>query len=527
MKSTTIPYEQTGYFSQIIIDYLNQHNTLQPFYHYPPELSSFEKAISDKSKEQIDRQALADILTKQYAGMQPHENVAKNIRAFKDENTFCIVTAHQLNIFTGPLYVIYKSITTINACIELKKQYPQYNFVPVFWLGTEDHDFEEINHVHLFGKTYTWTDHQGGACGRYQPHSLQTLIDELKPVYGESEQAAFIYDTFSKAYALDTLADAARYYLDILFGDKGLVVIDADSVELKKVCSGIIEDELLRQTSISLVEDTIARMAYPSQAQPREVNLFYLKDRIRERIIKTEEGFEINNTDIRFSGDEILTELDEHPEYFSPNVILRPLFQQKVLPSVAYVGGGGELAYWLQLKSLFDHFEVNFPVLLLRNSVLWIEENGYKKMQKLQLSQQDLFIQEDELIKKFISSKSGELISLEKEKKEIADILQAVMEKAITIDSSLDKAVLAEKQNLLNALDKMEAKLLKAEKTKSDTEVQHIKTLKQKLFPDAQLQERYDNFIPLYLKYGHTFFDTLYQYLQPFGNQFTIITPAE
>ena len=527
MKISKLTYQETGAFAPIVIDYLAENPKLRQYYNYTPDLESFAKAIEEKKSEPIDRELLYSVLKNQYAGYEVIEIVKTNIELFRNKNTFCIVTAHQLNIFTGPLYVIYKIISVINLCRQLKENYSQYNFVPVFWLGSEDHDFEEINHVNLFGKTYTWENKQGGACGAYDPHSLQTLLDELKPVIGDSAHGQYIYDLFSKAYlGQPTLAKSVRYYLNQLFQDKGLVIVDGNDIELKKICSGIVEDELMHKIAFSLVSKTISELQYDSQAQPREINLFYLRDKLRERIIQQQNEFLINRTELKVTFDEVLTELDEHPERFSPNVILRPVFQQKVLPSVAYIGGGSEIAYWLQLKTLFEHFHIQFPVLVLRNSVLVIESAGVKKMKKLDLSISDLFKSEEDLIKKYLKENAGELFSLGNEKTSVTDLFQRILQKAMRADPSLDKAVLAEQQNILNALEKLESKFVKAQKTKSENEVNMIKAIKQKLFPGG-LQERTDNFIPLYLKFGNELFTELYKALDPLEKQFTVLSEAE
>lgn len=528
MKISKITYEETGAFAPIVIDYLNGKQELKSYYNYKPELTSFIKAAEAKKNENIDRELLFNIIKDQYSGFTLNEKVKANIESFRDKKTFCIVTAHQLNIFTGPLYVIYKTISVINLCRELKENYPQFDFIPVFWLGSEDHDFEEINHVNLFGKTYTWPDQQGGACGQYHPGSLRALLDELKTVIGDSERGKYVHELFSKAYlGHNTLAQSARYYLDQLFCEHGLVVVDGNDIELKKVCSPIVEDELMHHTSFSLVSKTIEELEYASQAPPREINLFYLKDKLRERIIRQGNDFIINNTDLKFSFDEILTELDEHPERFSPNVILRPLFQQKVLPSIAYIGGGSEVAYWLQLKSLFGHYQVQFPIVILRSSALVIEAAGVKKMNKLNLSALDLFKPEEELIKKYLKENAGELFSLANEKNELQKLFQHILDKALKADASLDKAVLAEQKNFLNAIDKLESKFVKTQKAKAEIEVNMIRAIKQKLFPGNGLQERTDNFIPYYLKFGDEFFNSLYEALKPLDGQFVILSESD
>lgn len=512
MKAEKIPYEQTGRFTKVVTDYLQEVSVLKPFYKYKPDLDSFQTAINNKSGEQIDRNLLSDTISKQYGDIGISSLVKENIESFRDKNTFCIVTAHQLNIFTGPLYVIYKTISAIQLCKSLKERYPSNNFVPVFWLGSEDHDFEEINHFDLFGKTYTWDDKQGGACGKYDPKVLAAIIEELKPVLGDGENAQALIALFSKSYmACENLSMATRVILNELFGSYGLVIVDGDDTYFKSLCKSIIEDEIFSRTAEKLVNITLEEFPFDAQATPREINLFYLKEHLRERIVfdAINDIYTVLNTHITFTPDEIKQEIKLHPENFSPNVILRPLFQQKVLPSIAYIGGGGELAYWLQLKSLFEFHNIDFPVLLLRDSFLIIDGNTNKKIQKLHLNSSDLFKEENILINDFVRANSNGSVSLKKEIDEIEIILTRILLTAKKIDNSLEKTVLGEKQNMINGIQKLESRLLKAEKMKMDAEVNQIRTILAKLFPNNGLQERKDNFISYYLKYGRGFFDQL------------------
>lgn len=531
MHLTKIPLSSTGFFSKIVLDYINGSESLSLFYSHPPILSSFENVIREKQNENIDRLKLVEVLYRQYHNAGIHEADAQ-IQLFTLADTFCVVTAHQLNIFTGPLYVIYKTISTINACKLLKQNYPQHNFIPVFWLGSEDHDFAEINHFTVFNKILTWQDTSNGATGRINPASLETVLQEVKAILGESENAKKIYSIFHKAYTGSaTLAQAARKYLHTLFGKEGLVVVDGDDFDFKHTCKDIILDEIINKSSNSIVTETNALLSekYSIQANPRDINLFYLKENQRERIIYDAEKkiYTMLHTDISFTQEEVISEIKTHPEHFSPNVILRPLFQQKVLPALAYIGGGGEIAYWLQLKQLFAYHNISFPVLMLRNSALIIDKNTSPKMRKLKLSLQDIFLEEDALIKKYITENASATINLSEQKQELEKIFKSILSQAIQVDTSLENTVLAEKQNLLNSFQKLESKLLKAEKQKSEGAVQKIKGIKGKLFPQGNLQEREDNFMQFYVSSGNNFFSALYAGFNPFEQDFLLFEEGE
>lgn len=531
MHLTKIPLGSTGFFSNIVLDYINGSESLSSFYSHLPSLSSFENVIKEKQNENIDRRVLSEVLYRQYHAAGINEADAQ-IQLFTHANTFCVVTAHQLNIFTGPLYVIYKTISTINICKALKQKYPQHNFIPVFWLGSEDHDLAEIHHFTIFSKTLTWQEEPGGATGRFNPASLGTILQEVKSILGESENAKKIHNIFHEAYTGSvTLAQAARKYLHVLFGEEGLVVIDGDDTELKNLCKEIILDEVVNKSSYAIVSETNTLLAekYSIQANPRDINLFYLKGNLRERIVYDEgkKIYTVLHTDISFTHEEIISEIKTHPQHFSPNVILRPLFQQKVLPSLAYVGGGGELAYWLQLQKLFAHHHISFPVLMLRNSALIIDKNTSAKIRKLKLSLQDIFLEEDVLIKKFITENASATINLNEQKQELEKIFNTILLQAVQVDSSFENTVLAERQNILNSFQKLESKLLKTEKQKSEGAVQKIKGIKSKLFPGGNLQERVDNFMQFYISSGNNFFNALYAGFNPFEPDFLLFEEGE
>ncbi len=530
MKIEKIPYQQTGRFAKIVTDYLHGDVSLTPFYKYTPDIDSFGEAMKNKLKEPINGNLLSETISAQYGNLEVGNVVVENINSFRNSNTFCIATAHQLNIFTGPLYVIYKAISTIQLCKTLKEKYPANHFVPVFWLGSEDHDFEEINHFYLFGKKYTWEGSQGGACGKYDTKGVEKIIAELIPVLGEGVNAHFLISLFSKAYSTSQdLSGATRLILNELFGVYGLVVVDGNDSYFKTQCISIIENEIFNKTAEKITNKTLEIFPYAAQATPREINLFYLKENLRERIIFDDVigKYSVLNSDISFTSDEMKKEINLHPENFSPNVILRPLFQQKILPCLAYIGGGGELAYWLQLRALFEHHKIDYPVLLLRDSFLIIDSNTNKKMQKLHLTSKDLFIDENTLINNFVRSNSNGAVSLESESIEIEAIFNKILETATKIDNSLEKTVLGEKQSIINVMQKLEAKLLKAEKLKMDAEVSQIRSVLSKLFAGNQLQERQDNFISYYLKHGSSLFDILISNAGQPNPEFIILTMDE
>ncbi len=528
IQTTTVPFDKIPFFSSIDVAYTNSDARLAPFYKYKTEFSSFEQIIEDKKKDPINRKVLVESLKLQYNNLQTSQAVKKNIDLLLEENTFTVTTAHQPSLATGPLYFIYKIISTLNLSESLTKQHPDYQFVPVFYLGSEDHDFEEINHFQLFGKKFEWQSGEGGSTGAMSTQHLQPVLDQLKEVLGESEHAQTIYKTLHTAYSTHkTYNDATLYLINELFKEYGLVVLIPNTADLKRQFIPIMEAELLEQSSETLVSTTINELAeagFKAQASPRNINLFYLQEGSRERIVLENGVYNVLNTTLQFTRSEILEELNNHPEKFSPNVILRPLYQEKILPNLAYIGGGGELAYWLERKTQFKHFKLNFPMLIRRNSVLWVDKGNAKKLTKLGLSVIDLMEDDDLIIKNYVSKNTSSTISLAAEKQALSKVFDDLLKKAVALDPGLKQSVLGEKTKQLKGIDQLENKLLRAEKRKFETSNNQILSLKSKLFPQKNMQERKDNFLSFYLKYGEDYFKVLKENLHPLTKKFIILT---
>jgi bacillithiol biosynthesis cysteine-adding enzyme BshC len=526
MHQSLINFKETGYFSKLILDYIEGNPILQPFFKYLPEPQSFKQVILDKQTEGTDRTLLASVLNDQNKIFKAFEVLQKNIELINDVKTFTVTTGHQLCLFTGPLYFLYKIITTIALATTLKKSYPEYNFVPIYWMASEDHDFEEVNHIHLYGKKIVWDQDQKGAMGGIPVHSITNLIEELKPLMGTSENAINLLAIFETAYSRSNLAEATRYLVSTLFGPYGLVTLDASDARLKNTFSSILKADLFENKTFDLVNETIGLLSehqYKIQVNPRQINCFYMHDGLRARIEKSGTEFHVVNTTIRFTEQELLKELEDHPERFSPNVVLRPLYQEKILPNLAYIGGPGELVYWLEYKKAFDFYGINFPVLMLRNCYLLVDASQNERLQKNNVHANELFAPVEELIKAMAKRSGGDL-DFSNEEDQLIALFEGIREKAGKTDITLKGMVEAELQKQVNALKNIESKVLKAEKQKQEVAINQIRKIRDKLFPNDKLQERHDNFIPYYIKYGPEFIHELIAEADPFIKEFTILT---
>lgn len=525
-NSTNLSFEQTGYFSKIITDYLNLAPALQPFYKHPVSLEGLAAAIQARQLAQPNRPLLVAELQKQYTGIDTTVLVQQNIQQLLQPNTFTITTAHQPAIFTGNLYFVYKILHVIKLAERLKKEFPDNHFVPVFWMGSEDADLDELGHVYLGGEKLVWETKQTGAVGRMQTKGLDKLIHRIEgelsvQPYGK-ELIALLRTCYLQSPDIQT---ATFKLINALFAEYGLIVIMPDNANLKKVMEPVFREDLLQQTPASIVVKTIEQLSkqYKVQAHPREINLFYLKDNIRELIEFKNSKYEVRNTEISFSKEEILAELASHPERFSPNVILRGLYQETVLPNIAFIGGGGETAYWLELKDLFGHYKTPFPVLMLRNSFLVIEKKWQEKIERLGLQPKDFFQPEQQLLTMLVSRhKNGEL-KLQHEMEAATHLYELLKDKAANIDRSLLQHVEALQAKTLKPLQELEKKLLRAEKRKYEAEQRQIQTVRSAIFPRNGLQERVDNFMPWYALWGKEFIQIVYRHSLTIEQEFVIL----
>jgi len=530
MPTDSITYQNSGYFSSLINDYLDQKPQLQSLYHRFPTLENFKGQIEEKAEERKDerekRETLVSVLKQQYQETSVSDLTKQNIDLLEQPNTFTITTGHQLNLFSGPLYFLYKIISTINLTKELKTKYPSYNFVPVYWMATEDHDFEEINYFNFKGKKQQWNRISWGPVGRLTTESLDEVFETFSEELGMGENASTLKKWFQESYLNhNNLADSIRHLANELFGQQGLVILDADNSELKRQFIPFVKDELLHQTSHRCVTESIKDLKnYNIQVNPREINLFYIEDNLRERILFENNKYKINNTKMEFLESEILALLENNPEKFSPNVIMRPLYQEVILPNLCYIGGGGEIAYWLELKSYFDAMKVTFPVLLVRNSVLLATKKQADKADKLGLSWKDLFSKQTDLINQKVKFLDDFPIDLSIQKDHLINQFHYLHTLANQTDESFAGAVKAQEAKQLKGLENLEKRLLKAQKRKHTLELERITHLQNELFPNQSLQERQANFSEFYLEFGNELIEKLFHELKPLEQEFKILS---
>jgi len=507
LKIKKLSYQETGRFSTLVLDYINQKKSVKDFISEFPTIKNFHKQIDKKSNDVVDRELLYEVLQEQNSKIELSKSSQCNLNLLKNKNTYTVTTGHQLCIFTGPLYFIYKIISTINLVNSLKSEYPSYNFIPVFWLASEDHDFEEISSINIFNKKVLWKTDQKGSVGRMKLDDFDLVLEELDNIMGNDSNYLNLKEVFINSYnKQNSLTDATRFLINHLFGSYGLLVIDGDNKQLKSKLIDIIDKDVNENHFYKIISQTNKKIQklYHKQAFVRPVNFFNISDNNRVRIENKIDRQKIVNS----------------PENYSPNVLLRPIYQEMILPNIAYVGGGGEISYWLQLKDVFSDLSLSMPILVLRNSVLFIDKKQSKKLTDLGLNSIDFFSESDEVVSKYIKNSSDNI--------DISSQISSINDGFLSIsnnikDQGLLRSLNALNQKTNNSLNDFEKKIIKNLKNIKEDKINQINKLKALFFPENNLQERHDSFVMAYSKFGDNFIKNLISSLDPLDTNFVIL----
>ncbi|MEO7176514.1 MAG: bacillithiol biosynthesis cysteine-adding enzyme BshC [Saprospiraceae bacterium] len=528
IKYSSVPMSRVSQFAKTDAAYIDENIDLKPFYKYSPTIEGLLIALSDRRSVELNRVVLRTEITRQYDGISTSALVSDNIALLDRNNTFTITTAHQPILAGGPLYVLYKILNVINLCRQLKASSPNDNFVPVYVIGGEDHDFEEINHFDSGTKKAIWAIDSHGPVGRLATDSLQEVLKEIEEIVGSNEISRDLLQHLATAYRPGrTYNEATLEWINFLFGRFGLVVVQMDNLAFKRQFEASMKRELLEQISSTIVADSQSKLlslGYKSQAYVRDINLFLMDDHSRNRISLQDGSYEIVGTEQTYSEAEIRAMLEQEPNRFSPNVVMRPLLQETILPNLAYVGGGGEIAYWLERKTQFEAFGIPFPVLIRRNSAVYIGSTTEKKLQKTGFENEDLLNGFDALVKRYLHSHATNPDGLLEEKQKLASIFEAIANKAGSVDSTLQKSALAELAKSIQGIEHLEQKITRALKQKHEVALKQLEQIFAKTFPNDSLQERTDYFLTLLSQLGTNVLDDLLEIMDPLKKEFLFYT---
>lgn len=497
MQKRIVSRKASGLFSDLSNQLTSSQEIFSDLITAPFSLSAFEDQMQLKDQHFSDskRSVLAATLRQQYSSFKNTELVLENISKLENSNAYTITTGHQLNIFTGPIYFIYKILHVIRLAEILKEKYPNKEFVPVFWMASEDHDFEEINHTNLFNKKISWNEPQGGAVGDYDLNNWDLLKDEVFNLF-QNHLHSEVWETL-KAYNGKNLSEATKSLVHHLFGDQGLVIVEPNCVELKQEFAAIMAQEVetsFAEKAVLKSNQVLEELGFKPQVFARPINLFYLQKGSRERLILEKDQIKIANYGT-FSKAEILEQIKQNPELFSPNVVLRPVYQECILPNLAYVGGGGEMAYWLQFKGVFDACNIPFPLIQVRNSLQLIDANTQRKMDLLGIALDEVFQDLEVLKKGYVLKHSQEVLDFTALEKATADLTKQVSTQISHVNVHLNQFEEAEIKRLNKQIQTIQNKLIKHQKRKFEDAMRQMEDVHENLFPKNGVQERNQNFL--------------------------------
>ncbi|HEY4613151.1 MAG TPA: bacillithiol biosynthesis cysteine-adding enzyme BshC [Bacteroidota bacterium] len=523
-----LPTDNTA-FSSLFLDYVTDYQKVEQYYNgnFRDE-KDWQRCLEWVSRRTIDRSAITQILSTQNRNFHCGVRTLANIDALLNDNTVAIVTGQQVGLFTGPLYTIYKTLTVLKLVEKLKAKYSDYNFVPVFWLEGEDHDYEEVSSIQFINSTNELAkleyQHQSktpgknlGAVGTLEfDENIEPFFALLETALMQTEFKPKVLSLFRTAYQKGmTFNRAFVHLMNDLLEDSGLIFLDPNDPEVKKLLVPVFKKDLEETPKLcKLVIDQSAELEknYHAQIKPKTVNVFLFHEGGRYLLEPREDGYSLKGTRKTLPKEYIQDVLTNSPHLLSPNVVLRPLCQDTLLPTAAYIGGPSEIAYFAQLKPLYEEFGIPEPIIYPRASATVLEEKVEKVLSRFQVEVSDLF-RDTELIKQRVA----EEISDVKVDEMFGGTLQAIenstgsMKEGIqTIDPTLVGALENAKSKMKGALDVLKEKTIAAQKRRHEVSLRQIDKAALYLYPNGNFQERELNIVYFLNKYGLEFVKWLY-----------------
>ena len=509
---------------KIFLDYLYDPQKVSSFYDFnfnnkEDYLNKFKSILDSRTRHMPDRSQLSSIFKEQYNDFSPSGKTTQNIEFLKDKKTLAVVTGQQLGIIGGPLYTFYKIITAIKLSDYLSERYDEYNFVPIFWLEGDDHDFNEVRSINVIDDNNELSkinyddgideEEDRGSVGQIRiSDPINNFFEDLDKKLRDTEFKGDLLNKLKYFYSTGkTFKTAFRELIFWLFDEYGLIIFDPQDPKFKSLLKPIFKKEIkdFRQHTEKLVSVSAKlEEAYHAQVKVHPVNLFYNYDEGRFLIEPVENEFRLKRKRKKFTYDEIIEDIENSPENFSPNVLLRPICQDYVLPTAFYVAGPSEIAYFAQVTPLYQIFDMESPIIYPRASASIVEKNIISVLKKYELEVQDIFSEPEKLKNKIIRSVSE--VTLDEIFKDASGKIEAaldqVKEKLFEFDKTISDASTKYKQKIFNDLDVLKAKALDAQKKKHEVTLRQIDKAINSLYPNSNLQERELNFIYFAHKYG-------------------------
>lgn len=529
----TLPYNNLPDFNNLFLDYIDDFEKVKLYYKYDyRDDNEFLNALIKKKNtylkdSEFNREELCKILTTQNKFFNSTEKTYENIELLKSSNTFAIVTGQQVGLMTGPLYTILKALNAIQLASKLNHKFKDYNFVPVFWLECEDHDFLEVNNINLLTKENEVKNIQYfGTEGELEKYvkpvgtlvldeKIEEFKNEIRSNLIETDFTETVFDYINRSYkvGIDFKTAFARL-LNYFLKDEGLIFIDPSEKDLKRPLISVFMKEL--SSYPALCENVIMTAAemeqeYDPIIKPKPINLFYNHNGNRFLIEpKDGENYGLKNSRQKFTRDEMFLVLNTNPELFSPNVLLRPVCQDTILPTIAYIGGPSEVAYFAQIKDAYDFFETPMPVIYPRTSITIIEKRVETFLEKNKLKILDLFHPKDtarRMVEKFSEMNVEELFSSYID--ELNAIYYQFKQKLELIDKNLVNTLDKKDLQYKDSLNVLKEKFLTSYLNQNEIVTKQLNKILSVIFPDNVLQERSLNIIYFLNKYGMDFIQHL------------------
>ncbi len=523
-----IEYKQIQNFevgiTPLFVDYLNDFERLKE-YHAADfrDRKGWKKLIEKVLSKQRDRSTLVRVLTEQNKQHHCGIRTLANIDLLGNENTVAVVTGQQVGICAGPLYTVYKTATAIKLAEQLSTQYPDYNFVPVFWVEGEDHDFEEINKINVLnpgGDIQTIEYLSGGKPLEKNPGPVGSILidgfidgffDRLQEQMQDTEFKTALFAALRGYYRSGaSLGSAFVGLMNQLFEDSGLVFLSPGDAELKKILKPVFQKEVAGMSKTSqLVIDTSAGLEehYHAQIKAKSINLFMLHKGGRYLIEPRENDYSLKGTRQFFSKDELNSIVENSPELISPNVVLRPICQDSILPTIAYIGGPSEVAYFAQLKPVYESFGVQMPVIYPRASVTILEEKVKSILDKFQVDFTEVWSDLDPLLNRIAEQVSEVKVDAMFEQIHTR-FHEAVAESRFGIqqvDPTLAGAIDSTLSRIDSQLSVLKEKTQSAQQRRQEVTIKQIQKVAANIFPKSNFQEREFNVVYYMNKYGPDF----------------------
>ncbi len=517
----------------LFLDYLDEFNNVERFYgknfRATEQYLPFFKQLSEK--ERPNRLRVSEILKAQYQNQKVSKQTEQNIQALTSEKTIAVLTGQQLGILGGPLYTIYKSITAIKLCNHLKENYDGFNFVPIFWLEGDDHDYDEVRNFSILNNenqilNIKYDDGQidevnrGSIGGLKFNQNIENVISELTGSLRETEFKAPLLDLIKSIYQPEkTFLETFRELMIQLFDEYGLLVFNPLDPDVRKLLTPVFTKEITEfgeHTGDIVERSAELEEVYHAQVKVKPINLFYIEEKERLSIEPTDTGeYRLKGKRKKFTKDELLAQLESSPEKFSPNVLLRPICQDYLFPTAFYIGGPGEISYFAQVSPLYKIYNIEEPFIYPRSSATIVEKGVQVIVEKNGLTYTDIFSEEEELIQKILAASSD--INLEtlfmNSQEEINSSLNQISDKLFFIDKTLVDLTSKSKQRIEETINYLKTKAVESEKRKYESTIRQISKVRNVLYPNNNLQERELNWIYFANKYGMDIFKWIYNEL--------------